>query len=65
MSREKTMHDLFHYLLLSSDPLISSFSTKASSIHSRSTDPLGEEVIALLADASKPESFHDSESESD
>lgn len=64
MSREKTMHDLFHYLLLSSDPLISSFSTKAS-IHSRSTEPLGEEVIALLSDASIPESFLDSESESD
>ena len=64
MPREKTMHDLFHYLLLSSDPLISSFSTKGS-IHSRSAEPLCEEVITLLSDASIPESFHDSESESE
>lgn len=64
MSREKTMYDLFHYLLLSSDPIISSFSKKPS-IHSRSTEPLDEEVLALLSDASMPEWHLDSESESD
>ena len=64
MPREKTMHDLFHYLLLSSDPLISSFSTKGS-IHSRSAEPLCEEVITLLSDDFLPASFHDSENESE
>lgn len=50
-SREKTMYDLFHYLLLSSDPLVSSLSTKAS-LHNRSAEPLSKEVISLLSDAS-------------
>lgn len=67
MSREKTMYDLFHYLLLSSDPLISSLSTKTS-LHYRSAEPLSVEVLALLSDApdalmSEPQV--DSESEAD
>ena len=54
MSSEKSMHDLFYYLLLLLYPIISSFFKKPS-IHSRSTEPLDEEVLALLSDASMPE----------
>lgn len=49
MSREKTIEDLFNYLLLSSDPLISSFSTKPF-LSSRNEELLGDEDISLLLD---------------
>ena len=58
------MHDPFYYLLLFSDPIISSFSKKPY-IRSRSTEALDEEVLALLTDASMQRWHLHSDSESD
>lgn len=63
MSREKTMYDLFHYLLLFSDPLISSLSKKTF-LHNRRAEPLSKEVILLLSDASDT-IFHEQEDDSE
>lgn len=49
MSRETTMEDLFKYLLMSSDPLTSSFSTKPF-LSPRNEELLDDEEISLLLD---------------
>lgn len=49
MSREKTMEDLFHALLYSSDPIISTLSKSTSTI-SRKEYVLETDVLKLLAD---------------
>lgn len=63
-SRENTMYDLFHYLLLSSDPIISSSSSNPSHRY-RSAEPLSKDVLSLLSDVSLANPEVESESEED
>lgn len=62
MSRKQTMEDLFHHLLLSSDPLISSLSTSPS-LRNENTEQLRDEEMLLLLDPFVPEEEDETDSE--